>query len=79
MLKFLSYNYTWIVLCVLKDCCILQIYRELFSHSTCVFCSLDSNSMFMGCVVIDIMQEHRAVPVFPLADNAVVHREKHGS
>lgn len=64
---------------VLKDCCILQIYRKLCSHSTCVFCSLDSNSMFMGCVVMDIMQEHRAMQVFPLADNAVVHPEKRGS
>lgn len=35
--------------------------------------------MFMGCVVVDIMQEYRAMQVFPLANNAVVHPEKHGS
>lgn len=35
--------------------------------------------MFMGCVVMDIMQEHRAMQVFPLADNTVVYPEKCGS
>lgn len=41
---------------------------ELFSHSTCGFYSLDSDSLFMGCAVMDVMQEHRAMQVFPLAD-----------
>lgn len=32
----------------------------------------------MGCVVMDVIQEHRAMQVFPLADrNAVVHQEKY--
>lgn len=42
----------------------------LFFHSTCDFCLLDSDSLFMECVAVAGTGEHRAMQVFPLADRS---------
>lgn len=50
---------------------------ELFFCGTCGFYPLDYNSFVTGCVDMDVVQEHRAMQVFPLADNAIACTEKY--
>lgn len=78
MSMFLSYNYTLIILFVLKRLLhFADLHGAVFlQHQWCY--PLDSDFLFMGCVVMNVIWEYRVLQVFPLADrNAVVLPEKY--